>query len=79
MLDELKHIIESNPDMPAENMDLLQIDEIEYERMNINQIDNILYGAKILESINKKKRKCDGKKYKILMNKKDKSELDPGE
>jgi hypothetical protein len=79
VLNELQHIIDTNPDMPSHNLDLLRIDEIEYERMQMNQVDNLLYGAKILERINIKQRKQHIKNNQKINEGEDKSELDPGE
>ena len=42
VLNELQHIIDTNNDMPSHNLDLLIADEIEFEQMNENQVDNLL-------------------------------------
>ena len=43
--------------MLSQDLDLLQVEEIEYESMNVNQVENILYGPKNVERFNDSHRK----------------------
>ena len=62
VLVELKHISATNQDMTGDNADMLQINEEEFQKMNANQVETLLYGARILAKINKRKRKDTIKK-----------------
>ena len=43
--------------MTGDNRDMLQVNEDKYKKMNANQVETMLYGARILAKINKRKRK----------------------
>lgn len=45
---KLRYIIESNQDMDVDNLDLLNVPEEDYQKMNVHQVETLLYCAKIL-------------------------------
>lgn len=55
------------------------MDEIEFKRMNINQVENIMYGAKILKQIDASCQKTNVGNNKTIMESKDRKELDSRE
>lgn len=65
--------------MPSINLEMLRIDEIEYDKMHEHQVDNIMFSAKMLEKMNKQKRKKNLLQNQLIQFTRDKSKLDPGE
>lgn len=56
---EFNQILEMNPDMSERNAELLRgVQEADYNKMNLHQMGTLLYSAKILAKVNKRKRKA---------------------
>jgi hypothetical protein len=77
VLVELQHISATNQDIAGDNADILNVNMEEYQKMNANQVETILYSARILAKINKRKRKELIEKNKKIEFKRIYSEGDP--
>ena len=75
---EFCHIFESNQDTDVDNLNLLDVSEEDYQKMNVHQVETLLYSAKILTKVNKTKRKKLMENNKRICIVKDKNELDSG-
>lgn len=43
---EFCHIFESNQDTDVDNLNLLNVSEEDYQKMNVHQVETLLYSAK---------------------------------
>lgn len=80
---KLLSIFETNQDMDSFNLDLLTVTNKDFQKMNIHQVEKLLYREEILAKANNQKRNTIMLAKNIRINwKKDKdskTELDTGE